>query len=184
MKVTTLAGIGVVVADLDRAMAGYARLLGLDDWLVQDWTTERLSAMVSHGRRSAGTYRSAVGWTPFDAAGEVLGKPQRAVPFELVQPTSGETPFAEFLLGKGEGIAFLTVVADDAAPPTARCATTGARVRSGTPGPTWAVTCSRWSPRPPNPPERPSTSTGRRRATDGPRYRCRASCTSAWWWTT
>lgn len=116
MKVTSLAGIGVVVADLDRALAEYARLLGVDDWHVQDWTADRLSGMVSHGRRSAGSYRSALGrTTPADPDGEVLGKPQRAVPFELVQPTSGETPFAEFLLGKGEGVAFLTVVADDAA---------------------------------------------------------------------
>lgn len=114
MKVTTLAGIGVVVTDLDRAMPNYARLLGVDAWHVQDWTSDRLSAMASHGRRSAGTYRSALGRTPFDPQGEVLGKPQRALPFELVQPTGGETPFAEFLLSKGEGIAYLTVVSPDA----------------------------------------------------------------------
>ena len=107
MNVTRLARIGVVVNDLDEAMAQYARLLGIDEWLVDDLDESRLDATSSHGRRSPGGYRSARGTT------SVAGR----IPFELVQPTTGETPFKEFLLTKGEGIAFLSVevaAADDA----------------------------------------------------------------------
>lgn len=114
MKITRLVGIGVVVRDLDRSTEQYARLLGIDEWTVDDLGADRLSAMVSYGRRSAGTYRSAYGTTPYDPAGPgPMGGAPRAIPFELVQPTGGETPFNEFLLSKGEGIAWLTVLAED-----------------------------------------------------------------------
>ncbi len=103
MNITRLAGIGVVVRDLDRATEQYAKLLGLDEWTVADLTTDRVTDAVSYGRRSPGTYRAGYG---------TVGTPH-AVPFELVQPTGGETPFNEFLLSKGEGIAFLTVLAED-----------------------------------------------------------------------
>lgn len=114
MNITRLLGIGVVVRDLDRATASYATHLGIDQWSVADLTDDRLSQMVSYGRRSRGTYRSAHGVSPCDPAGpEVMGQAQRPVPFELVQPTGGETPFNEFLLSKGEGIAWLSVLAED-----------------------------------------------------------------------
>lgn len=114
MNITRLVGIGVVVRDLDRATEQYARLLGIDDWTVADLTADRLSEAVSYGRRSAGTYRAAYGTTPVDPEGPgPMGGAPRTVPFELVQPTGGETPFNEFLLSRGEGIAWLTVLAED-----------------------------------------------------------------------
>ncbi|MDO5700828.1 MAG: VOC family protein [Bowdeniella nasicola] len=103
MKTTKLNRIGVVVRDLEEAMSEYSRILGIDTWQVNDFDG-RLENCRSHGRISAGSYRSARGTTSF--AGEV--------PFELVQPTDGETPFKEFLLTKGEGICFLSVLVDDA----------------------------------------------------------------------
>lgn len=118
MEFTRLAGIGVVTADLDRALDQYARLLDVTDWTLNDLTADRLSEMISYGRRSSGTFRTAFGRTPFDPdrPGPMGGEP-RPIPFEVVQPTGGETPFNEFLLSKGEGIAYLTLetAADDAA---------------------------------------------------------------------
>lgn len=104
MKITKLNRIGIVVRDLEQAMGEYSRILGIDSWQVADFDG-RLDQCRSHGRLSAGSYRSARGVTSF--AGQV--------PFELVQPTEGETPFKEFLLTKGEGICFLSLLVDDAA---------------------------------------------------------------------
>lgn len=113
MKITTLASIGIVVADLDQAVENYAKLLDITDWAVHERTADQLGEMVSHGRRSSGTYRSAFGSAPFDPQGPgPMGGEPRHTPFELVQPTGGETPFNEFLLSRGEGICFLTVIAD------------------------------------------------------------------------
>lgn len=114
MNITRLIGIGVVVRGLDRTTEQYATHLGVDEWTVADLTADRLSDTVSYGRRSAGTYRAAYGATPYDPDGPgPMGGAPRPVPFELVQPTGGETPFNEFLLSKGEGIAWLTVLAAD-----------------------------------------------------------------------
>lgn len=100
MNITTLEKIGVVVRDLDRAIEQHATLLDTTEWTTDELTADRLSAMISYGRRSAGTYRTA------------YGRAQGTVPFELVTPTGGETPFHEFLLSRGEGIAYLTVRAE------------------------------------------------------------------------
>lgn len=114
MKITTLVSIGVVVADLEKAVENYARLLGITQWAVHERGAGQLSEMVSHGRRSDGTYRSAFGAAPFDPEGPgPMGAQPRPTPFELVQPTGGESPFNEFLLSRGEGICFLTVIAED-----------------------------------------------------------------------
>ncbi|WP_420176531.1 VOC family protein [Luteococcus sp. OSA5] len=113
MKITTLASIGVVVRDLDKALEGYARLLDINEWAVHERGTDQLSEMVSRGRRSAGTYRCAFGSAPFDPEGPgPMGGAPRRTPFELVQPTGGETPFNEHLLSRGEGICFLTLLAE------------------------------------------------------------------------
>lgn len=115
MKITTLEKIGVVVRDLDHALEQHARCLDTTVWTTNDLTADRLSAMVSYGRRSAGSYRTAFGRTPYDPQGPgPMGGAPRAVPFELVQPTGGETPFQEFLLSRGEGIGYLTVRAEGA----------------------------------------------------------------------
>jgi len=114
VKVTTLASIGIVVEDLDRAVENYARLLDITDWAVHERPAEVLDEMVSHGRRSPGGYRSAFGAAPFDPQGPgPMGGAPRRTPFELVQPLGGETPFNEFLLSRGEGICFLTVQVED-----------------------------------------------------------------------
>ncbi|QGF23553.1 VOC family protein [Raineyella fluvialis] len=102
MNITTLEKIGVVVRDLDQAIEQHATYLDTTEWTTNDCTDDRLSAMVSYGRRSAGTYRTA------------FGRAGGNVPFELVQPTGGETPFSHFLLSRGEGIAYLTVRAEGA----------------------------------------------------------------------
>ncbi|HHV22674.1 MAG TPA: hypothetical protein GXZ30_14270 [Propionibacterium sp.] len=110
MEFTRLAGIGVVTGELDRAAEHYARLLDVGEWTVDDFSDDRLSDMVSHGRRTSGTFRTAFGETPFDPDRPgPMGAEARSIPFELVQPTGGETPFNEFLLSIGEGIAFLTL---------------------------------------------------------------------------
>lgn len=97
MSIERLAAIGVVVKDLEAAMGNYARVLGVTEWQVAEVSDD---AARSHGRTNAGGYRSARG---------VAG----AIPYELVQPTTGETAFKEFLLTKGEGICFLSFVVDE-----------------------------------------------------------------------
>ncbi|MGV0795468.1 VOC family protein [Mycolicibacterium elephantis] len=113
MKLNKLVKVGVVVRDLDAALESYAKVFGIDSWVVNDYTDDRLSNMVAHGRRSAGTFRSAVGVTRPPGEGcTPLGAPFRPVTFELVQPVSGESVFNEFLRTRaGEGICFLTVQA-------------------------------------------------------------------------
>ncbi|HHV22256.1 MAG TPA: hypothetical protein GXZ30_12115 [Propionibacterium sp.] len=114
MKVSTLERVGVVVRDLDAAMSQYAKFLGIDSWQVYDADADEVSDLVSRGRRTTGTYRSAVGSTSVGEGLNPLDRPLVPITFELVQPTGGETPFNEYLLTKGPGIAWLTVrLADD-----------------------------------------------------------------------
>ncbi len=97
----------MVVADLEAALRDYARLWGVEEWHVADLGPDRLSDMVSHGRRSEGEFVAALGATTPPAGGD--GRP---VGLELVQPRRGESPFQEFLWSREEGIAHLTVRAE------------------------------------------------------------------------
>lgn len=116
MKTTNLNRIGVVVADLDATVAEYQRVYGITDWT---FTDNAPADAVCHGRRTQltpGTWRSALGTTS-PRPGEVGpgGTPAYPVTFELIQPTGGESPFAEQLLATGPGIAFIQVRAEAAA---------------------------------------------------------------------
>lgn len=113
MNITQLLAVGVVTADLDATLPQYAKYLGIDDWTVEDVTADRITESVCHGRRNSGTYRTAFGRTTADAEGPgPMGRKPESIPFEIVQPTGGETPFNEFWLSRGEGIAWLTVLAN------------------------------------------------------------------------
>lgn len=106
LTTTRLARIGVVVRDLDQAVERYETIFGISNWVF----TEAVPVNpVSYGRSLAltpGSWRSAIGST------QDLGENNTPLTFELIQPSVGESPFNEFLLSKGEGICFLTVVAD------------------------------------------------------------------------
>lgn len=114
-----LARVGVVVADLDRAITNYERIYGITEWEVCEHSP---AGQESYGRilkETPGSWRSAVGTTP--AAGEE----DIPLTFELIQPISGESPFMEHLRTKREGICFLRVVASGAATPEEHFAALG-----------------------------------------------------------
>ncbi|QPK79116.1 VOC family protein [Corynebacterium lizhenjunii] len=117
MRTTQLKRIGVVVSDLDQAVASYGKIYGIQSWQFADAAP---ADATSHGRRTLrtpGTWRSALGTTlPQEDAPGPFGNPAQSVTFELIQPTGGETPFNEQLLSKGEGITFIQVAAEGGDP--------------------------------------------------------------------
>ena len=116
IPVDKLHNIGVVVTDLEIAMAHYGEMFGIDVWDVAELTEDRLTEVVTHGRATTGAFRSARGATtpPRDDRGRAEGRVMNGeldipVHFELIQPISGESPFQEHLLVKGPGITHLTL---------------------------------------------------------------------------
>ena len=116
IPVDKLHSIGVVVTDLEIAMAHYGEMFGIDVWDVAELTEDRLTEVVTHGRATTGAFRSARGATtpPRDDRGRAEGRVMNGeldipVHFELIQPISGESPFQEHLLVKGPGITHLTL---------------------------------------------------------------------------
>lgn len=113
MRFTHLLAVGVVTDDLDATVPEYAKYLGIEDWTVDTVTADRITESVCHQRRSGGTYRTAFGATDADTSRPgPMGRDPESIPFEIVEPTGGETPFNELLLSRGTGIAWLTVLAE------------------------------------------------------------------------
>ncbi|OZD68873.1 hypothetical protein CH272_28100 [Rhodococcus sp. 05-340-1] len=106
-----LYSVGVVVRDLHAATMKYAEIFGIDHWEIRDFGPDRLTEASSHGRPTQPSFRTATGTTvPPDAASAIsLGNPTIPVTFELVQPSSGESPFQEFNFARGQGISHLTL---------------------------------------------------------------------------
>lgn len=111
LPVERLISVGVVVDDLERATRRYAEILGIDTWEVRELGPERLSDVVSHGRRVEASFRTATGTTVGAAreAGVSPGPDGVPVTFELIQPLSGETPFHELRYRRRQGISHLTL---------------------------------------------------------------------------
>lgn len=83
--------VGIVVRDLDRALADYAGRLGIGPWRVYTYAPPRLTGMKLRGVETSYSMRLALAWT-----GEMM--------WELIQPLDGPSIYKEFLRDHGEGI--------------------------------------------------------------------------------
>jgi catechol 2,3-dioxygenase-like lactoylglutathione lyase family enzyme len=104
-KLAGISHIGVVVTDVDRTVATYARLFGVPRWRGMHWHTEPgwleeptyLGEPVEHsysmGRADVGKNEAGMG-----------------IGFEVCQPESGPSHFKEdFLIPRGEGVHHLAL---------------------------------------------------------------------------
>ena len=81
----------VVVADLDEAVRRWSECLGIGPWTGYRLEPPRLKEMRYHGREVEFSLRHALAW-------------QGDLQFELVQPISGPSIFADHLEAHGEGL--------------------------------------------------------------------------------
>ncbi|NPC97024.1 VOC family protein [Nocardioides sp. zg-DK7169] len=111
IEVEKLLRVGVVVKDLEHSTRRYAEILGIDTWEVRQWTPTNTDRLVSRGRITGATFRTAVGTTTGAArpAGVAPGPDAVPVTFELIEHSAGETPFAEMRFRRGQGISHLTL---------------------------------------------------------------------------
>jgi catechol 2,3-dioxygenase-like lactoylglutathione lyase family enzyme len=82
--------IGIVVPDLDAAMADFTRKLGLGPWAIWDYVPPFLPRREFHGR--PGTFSMRAG---FAGTGPQV---------ELIEPLEGPSVWHEFLATRGRGI--------------------------------------------------------------------------------
>jgi len=98
IKVKAITQISLAVRDLERSMDNYRTLLGINDWKVFDVKPPMLHGHTYH--RRPGNFTMKVGL----ALGEQL---------ELIQPTSGDSVYKDFLAEYGEGINHLQFTVDN-----------------------------------------------------------------------
>lgn len=82
----------VVVNDLRATARNYARMLGVTQWAVRNWTPDRLSHSQAYGYRAHFGYVTATGAS------------SQGITFRLIQPTHGFSTFTEHLITHGEGV--------------------------------------------------------------------------------
>jgi methylmalonyl-CoA/ethylmalonyl-CoA epimerase len=90
--------LGLVVADTDRTIAFYRDVIGLPGFRTNVFPMKNA------------TYRDRLIDAAFKASFTDLGEGR----LELIQPLDGDSPFAEFLAAKGEGMHHLRLEVDDA----------------------------------------------------------------------
>jgi len=81
------------VEDLDRSMAAYWNLLGIGPWDVLRLNQETVRDFTLNGRLVTEPFEFMVAVTPL-----------KNTQFELIQPVTGPTPYADFLGTHGEGL--------------------------------------------------------------------------------
>lgn len=99
--IRTIAQVGIVVRDLDKALAGYAERLGIGPWRVSVYGPPRLTEMRLRGKPISYSMRVALAWT-----GEMN--------WELIEPLQGPSIYHEFLAERGEGLHHILVDCGDA----------------------------------------------------------------------
>ncbi|MCB4820533.1 VOC family protein [Roseicella aerolata] len=83
--------VGIVVRDLDRALAEYTHKLGVGPWRVYTYAPPRLTDMRIRGVGTPYSMKLALAWT-------------KGMMWELIQPLDGPSIYKEFLRDHGEGI--------------------------------------------------------------------------------
>jgi len=99
--------VGVVVADVERAIAGHSRLLGIDGhaWRRASFDRESVSELSLRGAPASFSMRLA-----FAGSGPEL---------ELIEPVDGPSIYREWLAERGEGVHHLAVAVTSLAAATA-----------------------------------------------------------------
>jgi methylmalonyl-CoA/ethylmalonyl-CoA epimerase len=99
--------VGIVVADLERAIAGHSRVLGIDEsaWRRTEFGPDDVAELTLRGVPVACTTRLA-----FAGSDPEL---------ELIEPVQGPSIYHEWLEGRGEGVHHLAVVVGSLAAATA-----------------------------------------------------------------
>jgi methylmalonyl-CoA/ethylmalonyl-CoA epimerase len=105
--------VGIVVADLERAIAAHSRVLGIDDtaWRRATFGAESVAELTLRGSPVACTTRLA-----FAGNGPEI---------ELIEPVDGPSIYHEWLEERGEGIHHLAVVVGSLADATAAMVAAG-----------------------------------------------------------
>ena len=89
--IQTITQVGIVVRDMDAALAAYSGRLGVGPWRVYDYAPPKLTGMRIRGVETPYSMRLALAWT-----GTMM--------WELIQPLEGPSIYWEFLRDHGEGI--------------------------------------------------------------------------------
>lgn len=89
--VRTITQVGIVVRDMDRALAEYTHKLGVGPWRVYTYAPPKLTGMRIRGVETPYSMKLALAWT-----GTMM--------WELIQPLDGPSIYQEFLRDHGEGI--------------------------------------------------------------------------------
>ena len=89
--VRTITQVGIVVRDLDKALAEYTHKLGVGPWRVYTYAPPKLTGMRIRGVETPYSMKLALAWT-----GTMM--------WELIQPLDGPSIYQEFLRDHGEGI--------------------------------------------------------------------------------
>lgn len=88
--------LGIVVADLEQAMRRYGEIYGIERWMRLD---------TDYPARHRGRETQVANYNAFGFSGTMM--------LELVEPGVGDTPAADFLANRGEGIFHLGYAVDD-----------------------------------------------------------------------
>jgi catechol 2,3-dioxygenase-like lactoylglutathione lyase family enzyme len=96
----TITQVGIVVRDIDRALAEYSEKLGVGPWRVYTYAAPKLTATRLRGVPTAFSMKLALCWT-------------EGFCWELIQPLDGPSIYHEFLAEHGEGIHHIMVECGD-----------------------------------------------------------------------
>jgi len=94
--VRTITQVGIVVRDIDAALAAYGGTLGVGPWRVYTYAAPKLTATKLRGVPTAFSMKLALCWTD-------------AMCWELIEPLDGPSIYHEFLAEHGEGIHHIMV---------------------------------------------------------------------------
>lgn len=99
--------VGIVVSDLERAIAGHSQLLGLDEegWRRDSFDRTSVEELTFRGEPASFSMR--------------LGFAGRDPELELIEPLAGDSIYSEWLAESGEGLHHLAVVVASLADATA-----------------------------------------------------------------
>ena len=95
-----VAQVGIIVPDLERAVAHYWRMFGIGPWHFYTYGKPLVQRMSYHGEESVYRMRIALSY---------LG-PLR---IELIQPLEGDTVYADFVREHGYGVHHFGLLVDD-----------------------------------------------------------------------
>lgn len=94
--------IGIVVRDLDDAVARYGFLLG---W--KDWNFNAVDTQAGKGRRFT------FGGAPIEARARIAWMEVGAIEIELIEPRDEDSVYAEFLRDRGPGLHHVMLATED-----------------------------------------------------------------------